>query len=180
MSLPASPASAPASAPSATGHTRSTTSMVETAHAATTPFVKSPECSSRFITTSFIHTVGHATFSATTRVTLFVSDLGNGECKNDQPDGQSWSPAVCPQSWFAWNLQPWVVNDYLDAENLSTAFCCASGYSPQTNDAYYGEDTDLDKLVNSWKQVCTSGGGGTIELVDGQHVTHTFSGFDHV
>ncbi|KAH7035831.1 uncharacterized protein B0I36DRAFT_361157 [Microdochium trichocladiopsis] len=193
MSLPASPASAPASLPltttiaasvssTRTGNRSSSTPHAATPRAVTTPFVQRPECASRFITTEFVHTVRHSSLSTTTRVTLFVSDThgGGSECAG-QPDGSSWSPAVCPQSWTAWNMGPWVINQ-VDAEgNQFSAVCCASGYRPMDGSPYTRDDWDLDALLDDWSGICTSGGRGSVELTAAAPpITHTVSNLDHV
>lgn len=102
--------------------------------ALTTPFVQPPSCTNLFATTSLVSSFNWNDYSETT-VQIVFSDPANPQFASCQPSGWdnvapesrfSFSPAVCPSGWTAYD----VVASETDISStslstVSTAYCCS-------------------------------------------------------
>ncbi|KAH7017947.1 uncharacterized protein B0I36DRAFT_335079 [Microdochium trichocladiopsis] len=179
-SLAASPASSPIEFPTTSTTTAPTGSHSSSmmVRAMTTPYVKPSACASRFITTSFMHTLSEGNNAwASTQVTLYLSD-SSGIC---QGDGEVYSPAVCPSGWTAWWLGPRIAISSSAPGNSFGGFCCAGGFAPDYTHSYHTDDSVFNAFA------CASGGQGTARVTatrpeanETTLATYTFTGFDQV
>jgi hypothetical protein len=122
MPLPTSSSTAPATAAAAA---TTTTTLL----ALTTPFVQAPTCTDISTTTS-IATIFPWNNYTTTTIQVQLSDVDDPRFATCQPPGWasivpenqfSFSPAVCPSDWTAYQLEA--------TGTLTTAWCC-SRYTP--------------------------------------------------
>ncbi|KAK4163838.1 hypothetical protein QBC43DRAFT_54378 [Cladorrhinum sp. PSN259] len=106
-----------------------------------TPFVQPPSCTDIFITTSATFVVSYSFSNHTSTLPLFLSDAANPSLSAchapgwDSGDGLrdkfSFSPAVCPSGWTAYDIRATTRNGdpELPASTTSTAHCCSKGYT---------------------------------------------------
>lgn len=96
----------------------------------TTPFVQLADCSS-LLTTTVNTTTAFGTTSSQTFILPDTSNSRYAACFSPTGSQFTFSPAVCPQSWTAWQLGKTFVptGSPNTAVGVSTAYCCAPGYS---------------------------------------------------
>ncbi|KAL4758192.1 uncharacterized protein BDW70DRAFT_162773 [Aspergillus foveolatus] len=102
----------------------------------TTPFNPPPDCSIQDLTT--ITATSHSTAET---VPVLLSDPADPRFTECQPSNWasapsssrfSYSPAVCPSDWLAWSI----ATTELQAETVTTAWCCHTGYTLEPYPAY--------------------------------------------
>lgn len=98
----------------------------------TTPFPQPVSCSSPPLTTS-VESYSDFKGNPTSRIFLLpdTSDARYTACLAPAGGQFTFSPAVCPQGWPAWWLgqTPTVISGAATTAHVSTAYCCAPGYS---------------------------------------------------
>lgn len=139
-----------ASATTTTSFTSSPTAAVPIL-AFTTPFAQPPSCSvSSLLTTTVSYYSAYGTTTSSTRLLPDTSDPRYTACLAPAGSQFSFSPAVCPQGWPAWWLgrttpalsgaattTATASSAVGSVSYVSTAYCCAPGYSmlrPDTGD----------------------------------------------
>ncbi|KAG2414547.1 hypothetical protein HFD88_003738 [Aspergillus terreus] len=104
--------------------------------ALTTPFIPPPDCSIQDLTT-----ITTTSYSTAETVPVLLSDPADPRFPECQPSNwasapsssrYSYSPAVCPRDWLAWSI----ATTELQAETVTTAWCCHTGYTLEPYPAY--------------------------------------------
>lgn len=100
----------------------------------TTPFVQIPSCTDIFLTTSIVSSFWWNDYSTTT-IRVLASDPAEPRVSSCQPSGWadvepqsrfSFSPAVCPSGWTAYELSASETDiSSTSISTISTAYCCS-------------------------------------------------------
>lgn len=119
--------------------------------ALTTPFIQSPSCADVFVTTSVISSFYWNDYSTTT-IKVLASDPADPRFPSCQPSGWgsvapqsrfSFSPAVCPGGWTAYELSASETDvSSTSISTVSTAYCCSRFVAGPHYPPCFSPDTD--------------------------------------